>query len=112
MADLHRIRFISYPVRPRSRAHEISCGCRSQFTDLSEEQKAVSGSTKYHLMCSTQHDGNPESGSYRVFVHFKANDQWCEGENASRTSRKPFINILVPSCYDEYLGDPNVILGV
>ena len=34
--------------------------------------------TKYHLMSSTQHDGQPDSGTYRTFVHFKANDQWYE----------------------------------
>ena len=33
---------------------------------------------KYHLVCSLQHDGTPEGGSYRAFVHFRANDQWYE----------------------------------
>jgi len=60
---------VNFPVR------NLEMG---QFTDLSEEEKAAGSSTKYHLMCSTQHDGNPDSGSYRVFVHFKANDQWYE----------------------------------
>ena len=35
-------------------------------------------SHKYHLMASVQHDGTPEAGSYRAFVHFRANDQWYE----------------------------------
>ena len=35
-------------------------------------------SSKFHLMGSIQHDGTPEAGSYRGFVHFKANDQWYE----------------------------------
>jgi len=35
-------------------------------------------SAKYHLMASLQHDGTPEAGSYRGFVHFRANDQWYE----------------------------------
>ena len=48
------------------------------FTQLSEEEQAKGASTKYHLMSSTQHDGAPDSGSYRTFVHFKANDQWYE----------------------------------
>ena len=39
---------------------------------------AAGSSTKFHLMCSIQHDGTPEAGSYRGFVHFKANDQWYE----------------------------------
>mmetsp|Transcript_26753 Transcript_26753/g.60498 ORF Transcript_26753/g.60498 Transcript_26753/m.60498 type:complete len:157 (-) Transcript_26753:369-839(-) len=60
---------VNFPVR------NLEMG---QFTDLSDEEKEKGGSTKYHLMCSTQHDGNPDSGSYRVFVHFKANDQWYE----------------------------------
>ncbi|KAL1495626.1 hypothetical protein AB1Y20_016493 [Prymnesium parvum] len=60
---------VNFPVR------NLELG---QFTQLSEEEKAKGASTKYHLMCSTQHDGSPESGSYRVFVHFKANDQWYE----------------------------------
>jgi U4/U6.U5 tri-snRNP-associated protein 2 len=47
------------------------------YTDLSEADRASVG-TKYHLMCSVQHDGQPECGTYRVFVHFKANDQWYE----------------------------------
>jgi len=33
---------------------------------------------KYHLMASLQHDGTPDAGSYRAFVHFRANDQWYE----------------------------------
>ena len=35
-------------------------------------------SQKYNLMASLQHDGTPEAGSYRAFVHFRANDQWYE----------------------------------
>ena len=35
-------------------------------------------SAKYHLMASVQHDGTPDAGSYRSFVHFRANDQWYE----------------------------------
>jgi U4/U6.U5 tri-snRNP-associated protein 2 len=35
-------------------------------------------SAKYHLMASLQHDGTPESGAYRAFVHFRGNDQWYE----------------------------------
>ena len=35
-------------------------------------------SKKYHLMASLQHDGTPDAGSYRAFVHFRANDQWYE----------------------------------
>ena len=39
----------------------------------------VSGeSKKYHLMSSVQHDGTPDAGAYRAFVHFRANDQWYE----------------------------------
>ena len=29
-------------------------------------------------MSSTQHDGQPDSGTYRTYVHFKANDQWYD----------------------------------
>ena len=35
-------------------------------------------SKKYHLMSSVQHDGTPDAGAYRAFVHFRANDQWYE----------------------------------
>ena len=35
-------------------------------------------SAKYHLMASVQHDGTPDEGAYRAFVHFRANDQWYE----------------------------------
>jgi len=48
------------------------------YTDLSEADKAKEVNTKYHLMSSIQHDGAPDTGSYRAFVHFKANDQWYE----------------------------------
>ena len=46
------------------------------FTALAPDAQAAA--TKFHLMCSIQHDGTPESGSYRGFVHFKANDGWYE----------------------------------
>ena len=29
-------------------------------------------------MSSIQHDGPPDTGAYRAFVHFKANDSWYE----------------------------------
>ena len=40
--------------------------------------RLASSSSQFHLMGSIQHDGTPEGGSYRGFVHFKANDQWYE----------------------------------
>ena len=46
------------------------------YTQLSEEDQAKGVQTKFNLMSSTQHDGQPESGTYRTYVHFKANDQW------------------------------------
>lgn len=48
------------------------------YTQLSDEDKERGVPTKYHLMSSTQHDGQPDSGTYRTFVHFKANDQWYD----------------------------------
>ena len=39
---------------------------------------APPSSSKYNLMASVQHDGTPEAGAYRAFVHFRANDQWYE----------------------------------
>jgi U4/U6.U5 tri-snRNP-associated protein 2 len=47
------------------------------YTELSDEDKEKVP-TKYHLMSSTQHDGQPDSGTYRTYVHFKANDQWYD----------------------------------
>jgi len=35
-------------------------------------------SCRYNLMASLQHDGTAEAGSYRGFVHFRANDGWYE----------------------------------
>ena len=46
------------------------------YTELSEADKEKNVQTKFHLMSSTQHDGQPDSGTYRTYVHFKANDQW------------------------------------
>jgi hypothetical protein len=46
------------------------------YTQLSEEDQAKGVQTKFNLMASTQHDGQPDSGTYRTYVHFKANDQW------------------------------------
>ena len=43
-----------------------------------QDEAAQEANTKYHLMSSLQHDGPPDTGSYRAFVHFKANDQWYE----------------------------------
>ena len=48
------------------------------YTELSEKDVAKGVSTKYDLMSSIQHDGPADTGSYRAFVHFKANDQWYE----------------------------------
>jgi len=45
------------------------------YCDLPEETAAAS---KFHLMGSVQHDGTSTSGSYRGFVHVRANDQWYE----------------------------------
>ena len=48
------------------------------YTELSDADKEKNVQTKFHLMSSTQHDGQPESGTYRTYVHFKANDQWYD----------------------------------
>jgi len=48
------------------------------YTELSEADKEKNVQTKFHLMSSTQHDGQPDSGTYRTYVHFKANDQWYD----------------------------------
>ena len=55
-------------------------GAYTQLTDEERKARAARGesSTKFNLMSSAQHDGPPEGGAYRVFVHFKANDQWYE----------------------------------
>jgi len=60
---------VNFPVR------NLEMG---MYTHLSEDDKTKGVNTKYHLMSSIQHDGAPDTGSYRVFVHFKANDQWYE----------------------------------
>jgi len=46
------------------------------YTQLPDGKQGAN--TKFHLMSSTQHDGQPESGTYRTFVHFKANDSWYD----------------------------------
>lgn len=33
---------------------------------------------KFDLVCSAQHDGKPADGSYKAYVHFRANDTWYE----------------------------------
>jgi len=50
----------------------------SNYVEMSEEERAAGASHKYHLMSSIQHDGPPDTGAYRAFVHFKANDSWYE----------------------------------
>jgi U4/U6.U5 tri-snRNP-associated protein 2 len=59
---------VNFPVR------NLDMG---NYTQLSEADRAREN-TKYHLMSSVQHDGAPDTGSYRAFVHFKANDSWYE----------------------------------
>ena len=71
------------------------------FTQLSEEEQAKGASTKYHLMSSTQHDGAPDSGSYRTFVHFKANDQWYEVQDLHVNGVHPQL-ISVSESYIQY----------
>ncbi|KAL3919505.1 MAG: hypothetical protein SGPRY_005605 [Prymnesium sp.] len=53
---------VNFPVR------NLEMG---QFTQVSAESSCEPPPISHH-------DGTPESGSYRVFVHFKANDQWYE----------------------------------
>ena len=48
------------------------------YTELSDADKEKNVQTKFNLMSSTQHDGQPDSGTYRTYVHFKANDQWYD----------------------------------
>ena len=48
------------------------------YTELSDADKEKNVQTKFNLMSSTQHDGHPDSGTYRTYVHFKANDQWYD----------------------------------
>lgn len=58
---------VNFPVRNLDLAN---------YTQLREDAQETS--TKFNLMSSIQHDGTPDEGSYRAFVHFKANDQWYE----------------------------------
>merc|ERR1712194_754502 len=48
------------------------------YTELSDADNEKNVQTKFNLMSSTQHDGHPDSGTYRTYVHFKANDQWYD----------------------------------
>ena len=57
--------------------------------------------TKYHLMCSTQHDGPPEGGTYRTFVHFKSNDQWYEVQDLHVNNVHPQL-ISVSESYIQF----------
>lgn len=56
--------------------HQVRNLEMANFTELAPD--ACGTPTKFHLMCSIQHDGLPEAGSYRGFVHFRANDAWYE----------------------------------
>jgi len=60
---------VNFPVR------NLEMGA---FADLKPAVDAVQPPSKFHLMGSVQHDGDATSGSYRGFVHFRANDQWYE----------------------------------
>ena len=59
---------VNFPVRNLDLAN---------YTQLPENSQG-GVNTKFNLMSSIQHDGTPDEGSYRAFVHFKANDQWYE----------------------------------
>ena len=37
--------------------------------------------SKYDLIANVVHDGRPDTGSYRVHMHRKVEDQWYEVEN-------------------------------
>ena len=67
-------------------------------------------SSKYHLMASLQHDGTPEAGSYRAFVHFKANDQWyAASPNCTPNLRTlPHISIFLPTRTSLFTSPPPV----
>jgi U4/U6.U5 tri-snRNP-associated protein 2 len=58
---------VNFPIKNLELGH---------YTDLPVAQREAGANTKFHLMNSIQHDGPPETGSYRAFVHFPANDGW------------------------------------
>ena len=68
---------------------------------LTDEARASAPSTKYHLMSSTQHDGPPEGGTYRTFVHFKSNDQWYEVQDLHVNNVHPQL-ISVSESYIQF----------
>merc|ERR1712070_256716 len=49
----------------------------SNYTAMPKQAEG-GANTKFNLISSIQHDGTPDEGTYRAFVHFKANDQWYE----------------------------------
>ena len=81
---------VNFPVR------NLEMGPYARLADGEREK-----GTKYHLMCSTQHDGPPEGGTYRTFVHFKSNDQWYEVQDLHVNNVHPQL-ISVSESYIQF----------
>ena len=83
--------------------HQVRNLEMANFTELAPD--ACGTATKFHLMCSIQHDGLPEAGSYRGFVHFRANDAWYEVQDLHVNGVHPqlisvsesYIQVLIAS---------------
>lgn len=45
------------------------------------DKAGKSQGSKYDLIANVVHDGLPDTGSYRVHMHRKVEDQWYEVEN-------------------------------
>ena len=77
------------------------------YTQLSEEDQAKGVQTKFNLMSSTQHDGQPESGTYRTYVHFKANDQWYDIQDLHVNGVHPQLISVSESYIQVYDSSPS-----
>ena len=78
-------------------------GAYTQLTDDERKARAARGesSTKFNLMSSAQHDGTPNAGTYRAFVHFRANDQWYEVQDLHVNNVHPQL-ISVSESYIQF----------
>ena len=52
-------------------------------------------------MLDAAHDGPPEGGTYRTFVHFKSNDQWYEVQDLHVNNVHPQL-ISVSESYIQF----------
>mmetsp|Transcript_43354 Transcript_43354/g.130013 ORF Transcript_43354/g.130013 Transcript_43354/m.130013 type:complete len:540 (-) Transcript_43354:664-2283(-) len=73
-----------------------------ELRDIVPLPEAAGGNTKYDLICNVVHEGKADGGTYRLHVHRKAEDTWCEVQDLRVTEILPQMVALSESYFQVY----------